>query len=97
MRDGVTNLATGATYWSALPQGPLDRAAANSPLLSDSAYGACQGEVELLDELHSKLESENGIAMSGREVLVTSGANQAWGGLSAWAGGGTQSIALLEG
>mmetsp|Transcript_41069 Transcript_41069/g.95913 ORF Transcript_41069/g.95913 Transcript_41069/m.95913 type:complete len:433 (-) Transcript_41069:329-1627(-) len=73
LRPGVTNLATGLAHWSAI--GRFDA----PPLLQeDSTYGACDGEGELLCELRSKLERENGIDMAARSVLVTSGANQAF-------------------
>jgi len=72
MRPGVTNLAVGLAHWS--PPAGLDA----NPTPIDSRYGDCQGDPALLDVLRSKLAGENSIAMEGRELMVTPGANQAF-------------------
>ncbi|KAL3897362.1 MAG: hypothetical protein SGPRY_013070 [Prymnesium sp.] len=69
----LLNLAPGVAHWTVPPS---VRAAAIEG--GRRGYGACQGDDDLLAALHAKLESFNRIDMAGREVMVTSGANQAF-------------------
>ena len=39
-------------------------------------YGDLRGEARLLEQLQNKLQTTNGIDMTGRQVMVTHGANQ---------------------
>lgn len=72
LRPGVVNLAPGTAHW--LPPAEVMPV----PTADDSRYGACHGSSSLLTALRTKLEDENGIDMSDREVMVTNGANQAY-------------------
>lgn len=72
LRPGVTNLAVGLPHWAP----PLSLLPA--PTADDGRYGACHGDPALIDALHDKLGTDNGIDMAGRRVLVTCGANQAF-------------------
>lgn len=68
----MTNLAVGLPHWAPPPS------LFPAPTAADGRYGACHGEPALLDALHDKLSTDNGIEMAGRRVLVTCGANQAF-------------------
>ena len=75
LRPGVANLAPGLPHWS--PPATLQADA----VAGDHSYGDCHGEAALLDSLRSKLEHESATLMDQRvrEVMVTPGANQAFG------------------
>ena len=71
----VLSLAQGIVHWSP-PEAALARAEAAVRRPETSLYGRDDGDVELCDALKKKLAAENGLTAS--EVMVTTGANQAY-------------------
>ena len=80
-KEPVLSLAQGIVHWGP-PQSAID--AASAALASgDSAvhaYGPAHGDPALRAALYEKLATENGIHRS--EVMVTTGANQAFANLA---------------
>uniref|UniRef100_A0A7S1XR07 Aminotransferase class I/classII large domain-containing protein n=1 Tax=Phaeomonas parva TaxID=124430 RepID=A0A7S1XR07_9STRA len=71
----MLSLAQGIVYWGPPAEALGDAAAAVSQSVT-SAYGADDGAPELRQKIQGKLEAENGL--SGVQVMLTSGANQAF-------------------
>eukprot|EP00941_MAST-03F_sp_MAST-3F-sp1_P002386 g2386.t1 len=69
------SLAQGVVHWKP-PQAALDAAASAVYDATTSAYGADEGDADLIEAIQAKLREENGLFQS--EVMVTSGANQAF-------------------
>ncbi|CAL5223689.1 g6241 [Coccomyxa viridis] len=74
-RQDVLSLAQGIVHWTP-PAGALDLATEVIRDKGVSAYGPCAGLPALASALREKLATENGLP--GHEVMVTSGANQAF-------------------
>ncbi|CAL8463420.1 g2954 [Coccomyxa elongata] len=74
-RTDVLSLAQGVVHWTP-PQNALDLASDLVRNKSVSAYGPCAGLNSLTDALKEKLATENNLPH--HEVMVTSGANQAF-------------------
>ena len=72
---GAVSLAQGVVHWGP-PGRALDRAAAAARRPPASAYGPVAGDPRLVEALEAKLRSENGLGEV--DVMVTSGANQAF-------------------
>ena len=75
LKPGVINLAPGSVHW-APPAELLQRCPSDEG--SNHGYDACHGDAGLISSLRSKLERENELNMSNREVMVTPGANHAY-------------------
>ena len=76
--DEVLSLAQGVVHW----QPPLEAKQRAKESIEDErglihSYGPCEGLPELREALKAKLSKENGLE-SGVEVMVTTGANQAF-------------------
>ena len=74
LRPGVANLAPGTAHWS--PSASLIADAVGNS--GGNGYGDCRGEEKLREALRVKLERENRVDMTERDVMVTTGANQAY-------------------
>mmetsp|Transcript_71576 Transcript_71576/g.226056 ORF Transcript_71576/g.226056 Transcript_71576/m.226056 type:complete len:317 (+) Transcript_71576:37-987(+) len=74
-KEGVLSLAQGITHWQP-PASALDAAVVAVKERATSSYGADDGAADLKAALQTKLAEENGLPNS--EVMVTSGANQAF-------------------
>ncbi|CAL5224308.1 g6975 [Coccomyxa viridis] len=72
--EGVVSLAQGAVHWGP-PAEAIAEAASHATEPSYSAYGPDEGLPELRSALQEKIERDNGL--TGYNVMVTAGANQA--------------------
>lgn len=77
-RPGLHNLAPGLPYWGppAASIGALSRADLAARALHE--YGDVHGAPGLVGAIERKLRAENGLDLTGRRVMVTAGANQAY-------------------
>ena len=71
LRPGVANLGVGLAHWR------VPDALAPPVVAADSAYGPTTGHAPLVDTLRQRLAAA-GVEWRGRELMVTTGANQAF-------------------
>ena len=74
---GSVSLAQGVVHWGP-PARALERAARAARSPAASAYGPVAGDPRLVERLEAKLSAENGLPRGSVDVMVTSGANQAF-------------------
>lgn len=74
---GTISLGQGITSYGPPPQA-LEVLHAFGARLADHRYGPVEGQPDLLEELRDKLTRENGLDLTGRRVVVTSGGNMAF-------------------
>jgi katanin p60 ATPase-containing subunit A1 len=73
--EGLVSLAQGVVHWDP-PEASLQETKDASFDRENQRYGSCEGLLELRTALKEKLRVENGI--TGAEVMITAGANQAF-------------------
>ncbi len=74
---GTISLGQGITSYGPPPQA-LEALHTFGARLADHRYGPVEGQPDLLEELRDKLTRENGLDLTGRRVVVTSGGNMAF-------------------
>jgi aspartate/methionine/tyrosine aminotransferase len=74
---GAISLAQGVVGYGP-PREVLDAVAAFGQTVHDHHYGPDEGLPELIDVIRHKLQTENGLPLDGRAIMVTAGGNMAF-------------------
>ncbi|CAM9681000.1 unnamed protein product, partial [Hapterophycus canaliculatus] len=77
MSPPPVNLAQGVAHWDP-PPAALQQMETGMVERANHQYGPALGLPELREALEKKLEKDNGLDLTGQEVMITAGGNQAF-------------------